>query len=123
MSDLPETAHAQQQRPPGATGDMEPRPRDEMRDYVGAGHLAGKKALITGGDSGIGRAVSVAFAKEGDSLLAGERIGLIRFGSRVDVYMPAGCVPLVAVGSKAVAGETIIAEFALNAARRQFRSR
>ncbi|GAA4614519.1 SDR family oxidoreductase [Saccharopolyspora hordei] len=65
MSDLPETAHAQQQRPPGATGDMEPRPRDEMRDYVGAGHLAGKKALITGGDSGIGRAVAVAFAKEG----------------------------------------------------------
>ena len=65
----------------------------------------------------------VAFAKEGDTLLAGERIGLIRFGSRVDVYMPAGCVPLVAVGSKAVAGETIIAEFGLNAARRQFRSR
>ncbi|MFN3892740.1 MAG: phosphatidylserine decarboxylase [Beijerinckiaceae bacterium] len=65
----------------------------------------------------------VAFAKEGDSLATGERIGLIRFGSRVDVYMPAGCVPLVAVGSKAVAGETIIAEFGLNAARRQFRSR
>lgn len=65
----------------------------------------------------------VAFAKEGDTLLAGERIGLIRFGSRVDVYMPAGCVPLVAVGSKAVAGETIIAEFGLTAARRQFRSR
>ncbi|MDP2358586.1 MAG: phosphatidylserine decarboxylase [Beijerinckiaceae bacterium] len=65
----------------------------------------------------------VAFAKEGDVLAAGERIGLIRFGSRVDVYMPSGCVPLVAVGSKAVAGETILAEFSLNAARREFRSR
>jgi phosphatidylserine decarboxylase len=65
----------------------------------------------------------VAFAKEGDALAAGERIGLIRFGSRVDVYMPAGCVPLVAVGSKAVAGETILAEFNLNAVRREFRNR
>jgi phosphatidylserine decarboxylase len=65
----------------------------------------------------------VAFSKEGDTLAAGERIGLIRFGSRVDVYMPAGCAPLVAVGSKAVAGETIIADFDLTASRRHFRSR
>lgn len=44
---------------------MDHQPRDEMRDYVGRGLLAGKRALITGGDSGIGRAVAVAFAKEG----------------------------------------------------------
>ncbi|GIH85417.1 oxidoreductase [Planobispora rosea] len=44
---------------------MTPEPRDEMRDYVGRDLLAGKRALITGGDSGIGRAVAVAFAKEG----------------------------------------------------------
>jgi len=50
---------------PGHTDDMADRPRDEMRDYVGTGLLAGKRALITGGDSGIGRAVAVAFAKEG----------------------------------------------------------
>jgi NAD(P)-dependent dehydrogenase (short-subunit alcohol dehydrogenase family) len=44
---------------------MDPEPRDEMRNYRGRGLLMGKRALITGGDSGIGRAVAVAFAKEG----------------------------------------------------------
>jgi NAD(P)-dependent dehydrogenase (short-subunit alcohol dehydrogenase family) len=56
---------AQSQQYPGETSDMAPEPKDEMRDYAGSGLLAGKRALITGGDSGIGRAVSVAFAKEG----------------------------------------------------------
>jgi len=55
----------QQQPGPGTTADMDPQPRDEMTGYVGSGLLEGKRALITGGDSGIGRAVAVAFAKEG----------------------------------------------------------
>ena len=46
-----------------------------------------------------------------DSLDAGERFGLIRFGSRLDVFLPSGAEPRVAVGQTAVAGETVIAEF------------
>jgi phosphatidylserine decarboxylase len=52
----------------------------------------------------------VKFVGEGDSLHAGQRFGLIRFGSRVDVYIPDGVAPIVAVGQRAIAGETILAD-------------
>src|SRR5215831_15196212 len=53
----------------------------------------------------------VCFAKEGQAIGAGERFGLIRFGSRLDVYLPDGVKPLVSEGQTAVAGETVLADF------------
>lgn len=52
----------------------------------------------------------VPFVKPGDMLAAGQRVGLIRFGSRVDVYLPAGTEPKVLMGQKVIAGETVLAE-------------
>ncbi|EIZ77528.1 phosphatidylserine decarboxylase [Novosphingobium sp. Rr 2-17] len=52
----------------------------------------------------------VPFVKPGDIIAAGQRIGLIRFGSRVDVYLPAGTEPRVLMGQKIIAGETVLAE-------------
>ncbi|ATR19822.1 Short chain dehydrogenase [Roseomonas mucosa] len=54
-----------QDRQPGLESEMTPKPAAEMRHWKGSGKLAGRKAIVTGGDSGIGRAVAIGFAKEG----------------------------------------------------------
>jgi len=58
----------------------------------------------------------MSFVREGDVVDVGQRIGLIRFGSRVDVYLPAGTSPRVLLGQRTIAGETVIAEIGVDQA-------
>ena len=57
----------------------------------------------------------LAFVAEGDMVDAGQRVGLIRFGSRVDVYLPAGTGPRVLLGQRSIAGETVLGEIGIDA--------
>jgi phosphatidylserine decarboxylase len=63
----------------------------------------------------------VCFVRQGASVGVGERIGLIRFGSRVDIYLPEGVRPLVAEGQTAIAGETVIADLRAGDPQRTYR--
>lgn len=64
----------------------------------------------------------VPFVREGDSLATGDRFGLIRFGSRVDVYLPDGVLPLVGEGQRTIAGETVLADARSSDPARSFRT-
>jgi NAD(P)-dependent dehydrogenase (short-subunit alcohol dehydrogenase family) len=106
---------------------MDPQPRDEMRDYEGRGLLAGKRALITGGDSGIGRAVAVAFAKEGADVVFGylsedaeaqHTVGLVQqegrraVGVRGDLADESDCAHLVRRAVEELGGIDVLVEHA-----------
>ena len=63
----------------------------------------------------------VSFVREGQTVAAGDRIGMIRFGSRLDVYLPEGGRALVAEGQTAIAGETVLADLTVNDTGRSYR--
>ena len=64
----------------------------------------------------------VSFVREGQTVGAGERFGLIRFGSRLDVFLPDGTAALVSEGQTAIAGETVLADFRLGDGGRTYRA-
>jgi len=122
----------QTQEWPGLAGKMNPRPDHGEKSYKGSGRLKGRKALITGGDSGMGRAAAIAYAREGADVAinyfpteepdAQEVIALIKAEGRKAVALPgdlrdeAFCTKLVADAAAALGGLDIIVN---NAARQQ----
>ncbi|PXA84879.1 NAD(P)-dependent oxidoreductase [Nostoc sp. 3335mG] len=123
---------SQSQPWPGLASQMDPRPDHGETSYVGSGRLRGRKALITGGDSGMGRAAAIAFAREGADVAinylpeeepdAREVVDLIRQAGRKAVAIPgdirteAFCAQLVSQAVSGLAGLDILV---CNAARQQ----
>ncbi|WP_447553582.1 SDR family oxidoreductase [Vreelandella sp. EE22] len=124
----------QPQEWPGLAGDMDPRPDHGEESYRGSGRLEGRRALITGGDSGIGRAAAIAYAREGADVAinyleaeesdAREVIELIEAEGRTAVAIPGDirnedfCRELVQTAVERLGGLDILVN---NAARQQWK--
>lgn len=87
--------------------DLDKASEDNERQHFLVEGLDGTRVAFTQIAGLVARRI-MRFTKEGDIVAAGQRIGLIRFGSRVDVYLPAGTAPQVALGQRTIAGETIL---------------
>jgi NAD(P)-dependent dehydrogenase (short-subunit alcohol dehydrogenase family) len=135
-SKYPKPPFRRQSQPwPGLAGKMDPRPDHGETSYQGSGRLAGRKALVTGGDSGMGRAAAIAFAREGADVAinhlpeeepdAREVIALIRAEERLGLSIPgdirdeAFCKHLVDEAVRGLGGLDILVS---NAARQQSRA-
>ncbi len=129
----PRPPYKRQSQPwPGLAGKMDPRPDHGETSYRGSGRLAGRKALITGGDSGMGRAAAIAYAREGADVAinyhpdeepdAREVIALIKAEGRIGLAVPgdlrdeAFCVRLVDEAVRGLGGLDIVVS---NAGRQQ----
>ena len=95
--------------------DLDKASEDNERQYFLIEGAGGLKIGMTQIAGLVARRI-LAFVREGDDVEAGQRIGLIRFGSRVDVYLPAGTAPKVLLGQRTIAGETVLAEVGVDAA-------
>jgi phosphatidylserine decarboxylase len=89
--------------------DLDKASEDNERQHIVVETSSGTRIGFTQIAGLVARRI-LTFVREGDQLDAGERVGLIRFGSRVDVYLPAGTGPRVLLGQRSIAGETVIAE-------------
>ena len=98
--------------------DLDKASEDNERNALLIESVAGRIGVVQ--IAGLVARRIVCWVKEGQSMSAGERIGMIRFGSRVDVYLPSGAVPRVSAGQTALAGETIIADLGTLAAAPTF---
>lgn len=132
----PQPPFQRQQQPwPGLAGQMDPKPDHGETSYRGAGRLAGRKALITGGDSGMGRAAAIAYAREGADVAinyfpteepdAREVVALIKDAGRTAVPVPGDlrdetfCRHLVDEAVRGLGGLDIVV---CNAGRQQARA-
>src|SRR5712672_978749 len=132
----PKPPYSKQSQPwPGLASKMDPRPDHGEESYRGSGRLAGRKALITGGDSGMGRAAAIAYAREGADVAinyfpteesdAQEVIALIRAAGRKAIAIPGDlreesfCRKLVEEAVRGLGGLDIIVS---NAGRQQARA-
>lgn len=132
-SKYPKPPFARQSQPwPGLAGKMDPKPDHGETSYRGSGRLAGRKALITGGDSGMGRAAAIAYAREGADVAinyfpteepdAAEVIALIKAEKRIGLALPgdlrdeAFCKELVEKAVRGLGGLDIVVN---NAGRQQ----
>ncbi|MGE5064522.1 MAG: phosphatidylserine decarboxylase [Myxococcales bacterium] len=89
--------------------DLDKASEDNERQHLLFERADGTRIAITQIAGLVARRI-LAFVREDDLVEAGQRIGLIRFGSRVDVYLPEGTAPRVLLGQRSIAGETVIAE-------------
>src|SRR6201989_762529 len=132
----PKPPYKKQSQPwPGLASKMDPRPDHGETSYKGSGRLLGRKALITGGDSGMGRAAAIAFAREGADVAinyfpseepdAKEVVDLIKAEGRIAVAIPGDlrdekfCLQLVDRAVKGLGGLDILVN---NAGRQQTRA-
>jgi len=102
------------------SADLDKASEDNERNALLIATAAGQRVAVVQIAGLVARRI-VSFMREGEIIGAGQRIGMIRFGSRVDVYLPEGSRLLAAEGQTAVAGETVLADLMATEAARSFR--
>jgi phosphatidylserine decarboxylase len=100
--------------------DLDKASEDNERNALVIATASGARIVVVQIAGLVARRI-VSFVREGVTIGAGERFGMIRFGSRLDVYLPEGVRPMVAEGQTAIAGETVLADLRAPDAGRTFR--